>query len=292
LERHRERTRRRPEDHMPDLAPTLKLEHGAEIPQLGIGTWPMNDRETERALEAAFELGYRLVDTAENYRNEVGVGRAIAASGLPRDEVFVTTKFNKRWHSVDGARQAFEASAERLGLDAIDLLLIHWPNPAQDRYVDAWRGLATLLDEGRVRAIGTSNFKPSHLQRLLDETGVIPDVNQIQLSPRVARTSVRDFDAEHGIVTESWSPLGKGGDLLRTDAVVQIAQAHERTPGQIVLRWHVQHGLVAIPKSSRPDRMAENFAVFDFELTADEMSALDELDRGERSATDSDSFGH
>ena len=171
------------------LAPTVKLLHGAEIPQLGIGTWPMDDDETERALLAAFEIGYRLVDTAENYRNEVGVGRAIASSSLPRDEIFVTTKFNKRWHSVDGARQAFEASAQRLAVDTIDLLLIHWPNPGRDGYVDAWRGLAALLDEGRVRAIGTSNFKAAHLQRLFDETGVVPDVNQIQLSPETARTA-------------------------------------------------------------------------------------------------------
>jgi 2,5-diketo-D-gluconate reductase A len=277
---------------MPDLAPTVKLQHGAEMPQLGVGTWPMDDGEAERVLLQAFELGYRLVDTAENYRNEVGVGRAIAASGLPREQIFVTTKFNKRWHSVDGARQAFEASAERLGIDEIDLLLIHWPNPAQDRFVDAWRGLSKLLDEGRLRAIGTSNFKPTHLQRLLDETGVVPDVNQIQLSPQVARTAIREFDADHGIVTESWSPLGKGTDLLRADAVLAIADRHGRTPAQVVLRWHLQHDLVAIPKSARPKRLAENLAVFDFDLSTDEIAALDALDRGESAATDSDSFGH
>jgi 2,5-diketo-D-gluconate reductase A len=277
---------------MTQPAPQLRLEHGAQIPQLGIGTWPMDDDQTERALLSAFEIGYRLVDTAENYRNEVGVGRAIAASGLSRDEIFVTTKFNKRWHSVEGARQAFEASAERLGLETVDLLLIHWPNPAYDRYVDAWRGLAQLLDEGRVAAIGTSNFKAAHLHRLLDETGVIPDVNQIQLSPEVARAELRRFHADHGIVTESYSPLGRATTLLEQAAVRQAAQAHDRTPAQVVLRWHLQHGLVAVPKSSRPERMADNFAVFDFELTADEMSALDALDRGEAAATDSDSAGH
>jgi 2,5-diketo-D-gluconate reductase A len=277
---------------MPDLAPTLKLQHGAEIPQLGIGTWPLDDDEAERALSAAFEIGYRLVDTAEKYGNEVGVGRAIAASGIPRDEIFVTTKFNKRWHGVDGARQAFEASSKRLGIETIDLLLIHWPNPAQDRYVDAWRGLSQLLEEERVRAIGTSNFKPAHLQRLFDETGVVPDVNQIQLSPEIARTELRDFDDEHGVVTESWSPLGRGRMLFEHPAVEQAARAHGRSPAQVVLRWHLQHGLVAIPKSSRAERIAENFAVFDFALTADEMAALDALDRGEAAATDSDSFGH
>lgn len=274
------------------LAPTVKLLHGAEIPQLGIGTWPMDDDETERALLAAFEIGYRLVDTAENYRNEVGVGRAIASSGLPRDEILVTTKFNKRWHSVDGVRQAFEASAQRLGIDTIDLLLIHWPNPGQDRYVDAWRGLAVLLDEGCVRAIGTSNFKPVHLQRLLDETGVVPDVNQIQLSPEIARTALRDFNTDHGIVTESWSPLGKGGRLFDLGPIAQAAKAHGRSPAQVVLRWHLQHGLVTIPKSSRAERMANNFDVFDFELTSDQMASFDALDRGEAAATDSDSFGH
>jgi len=277
---------------MAQLAPTVKLQHGAEIPQLGIGTWPLDDDETEQALLAAFEVGYRLVDTAENYGNEVGVGRAVAASGLPRDEIFVTTKFNKRWHSVDGAQQAFEAAAKRLGVDTIDLLLIHWPNPDQDKYVDAWRGLAKLLDDGRVRAIGTSNFKPAHLQRLLDETGVVPDVNQIQLSPETARNDLRSFDAEHGIVTESWSPLGKGRGLLSLESIAYVARAHDRTPAQVVLRWHLQHDLVAIPKSSRPERMAENFAVFDFELTSEEMATLDALDQGESTATDSDNFGH
>jgi 2,5-diketo-D-gluconate reductase A len=277
---------------MPELAPTLKLQHGAEIPQLGIGTWPMDDDETHRALLAAFEIGYRLVDTAENYRNEIGVGRAIASSGLPRDDIFVTTKFNKRWHGVDGARQACEASLERLGLDTIDLLLIHWPNPSQGRYVDAWRGLSQLLDEGRVRAIGTSNFKAAHLQRLLDETGVVPDVNQIQLSPEIARAELREFNAEHEIVTESWSPLGRGRTLFDQLAVDDAARAHGRSPAQVVLRWHVQHGLIAIPKSSRAERMAENLSVFDFELTSAEIAALDALDRGETAATDSDAFGH
>jgi len=277
---------------MPELAPTLKLQHGAEIPQLGIGTWPLDDDETERALLAAFEIGYRLIDTAENYGNEVGVGRAVRASGLARDDIFVTTKFNRRWHSVDGARQACEASLQRLGLETVDLLLIHWPNPGQGRYVEAWRGLAQLLDEGRVRAIGTSNFKPAHLQRLLDETGVVPDVNQIQLSPEIARSGLREFNAEHGIVTESWSPLGRRRTLFDRAPVEQAARAHGRSPAQVVLRWHLQHGLVAIPKSSRAERMAENFSVFDFDLTSTEMSALDALDRGESAATDSDSFGH
>ena len=272
--------------------PTVSLVHGAQMPVLGLGTSPMNDDDTARAVEHALRLGYRLVDTAENYGNEVGVGRGIRAAGVSRDDVFLTTKFNRKWHSLAGPRQALEASLERLGLDYVDLLLIHWPNPDQGTYVDAWRGVADLLDAGVVRAIGTSNFKASHLQRLLEETGVVPDVNQIQLSPHITRTDRRDFHAAHGIVTESWSPLGNGGDLLAEPTVQSLAQAHDRTPAQVVLRWHLQHGLVPIPKSGSPDRLAQNLAVFDFELAADEMALLDALDRGEDGAQDSDVFGH
>jgi 2,5-diketo-D-gluconate reductase A len=252
----------------------------------------MDDAEVEPVVARAIELGYRLVDTAENYGNETGVGRGIRASGVDRSEVFVTTKFNKRWHGVEGAQRAFEASAQRLGVDVIDLLMIHWPNPAQDRYVEAFQGLLTLLGDGRVRAVGTSNFTPVHLQRLLDETGQVPDVNQVQLSPDLARSGVRAFDADHGIVTESWSPIGQGGDLLSAPAVTAAAQAHARTPAQVVLRWHVQQGLVAIPKTADPQRLAENLAVFDFALSAEEVAALSALDRGEDAAADSDAFGH
>lgn len=272
--------------------PTVRLARGAKLPVLGLGTSPMDDTETARAVEHALGLGYRLVDTAENYHNEVGVGRGIAASGVPREEVFITSKFNKRWHRVDGPRRAFDASAERLGTDYVDLLLIHWPNPGQDRYVEAWRGLLTLLEEERVRAIGTSNFKPSHLQRLVNETGMAPDLNQVQLSPRLTRDETRAYDAEHGIVTESYSPLGQGSDLLDDPVLRQVADRHGRTVAQVVLRWHLQLGLVAIPKSSRPERLADNIAVFDFELSGQDMQAVSALDRGESEAVDSDSFGH
>lgn len=273
-------------------APTLTLRHGAAIPQLGLGTWPLDDEQAEAVVFDALEAGYRLIDTAENYRNEVGVGRGIAQAGLDRSKVFVTTKFNKRWHSEDGPREACHASLERLGLDYLDLLLIHWPNPAQDRYVEAWTGMLTLFEEGLVRAVGVSNFKPAHLQRLLDETGQSPDVNQIQLSPCTARVEARAFHAEHKIVTQSWSPLGKAGALFREPAVVAAAEAHGKTPAQAVLRWHLQHGLVAIPKSADPARLRQNLEVFDFELSADQMSALDALDQGEDAAEDSDAFGH
>ncbi len=278
---------------MPDApVPTVRLAHGADMPLLGLGTSPMDDDETADAVEHALGLGYRLIDTAENYGNEVGVGRGLRAAGVPREDVFLTSKFNREWHSVDGARRAFEASAERLGTDYVDLLLIHWPNPAQDRYVDAWRGLVALFEDDRVRAIGTSNFKPAHLQRLLDETGVTPDVNQVQLSPRVSRSATREYDAEHGIVTESYSPIGQGSDLLDDPVLSDVAARHDRTVAQVVLRWHLQLGLVPIPKSADPGRLAENLAVLDFELSGDEMDVIGALDRGESEAVDSDSFGH
>jgi 2,5-diketo-D-gluconate reductase A len=274
------------------LAPTLTLARGAEMPVLGLGTWPLDDAEVARTLVTAVELGYRSVDTAENYGNERGVGQGLRDCGLPRDEMFVTSKFNKKWHSVTGARTACEASLERLDLDYLDLLLIHWPNPGQDRYVDAFAGLLACHEAGLVRAIGTSNFTVPHLERVLAETGAAPDVNQIQLSPYTTRDAIRAFDADHGIVTESWSPLGAGNDLLHEPIVTEIAMSHGRTAGQIVLRWHLQLGLVAVPKSSNPDRLAANIDVFDVELTDDEIAALSALDRGESEAADSEAFGH
>lgn len=271
--------------------PDIELRHGARIPVLGLGTWPMDDDESAAAVHAAAEQGYRLFDTAENYRNEVGVGRGIRETGLPREDVFVTTKFNKSWHSVDGARQALEASLERLGLDYVDLLLIHWPIPSQDRYVDAFAGLVELLNAGAVRAIGTSNFKPAHLTRVIEETGELPDLNQIQLSPYTTRAQARAFHREHRIETQSWSPI-KAEGLLTDPVVTGIAEQVGRTPGQVVLRWHLQLGLLAVVKSSRPERMAENAALFDFELSDDQVAALTALDRGEDAAADSDTTGH
>jgi 2,5-diketo-D-gluconate reductase A len=272
------------------LAPTVTLSNGTAMPRLGLGTSPMNDADAERAVVQALEAGYRLIDTAENYRNEVGVGRGLV--GVPRDEVFVTSKFNKRWHSVDGARTAFEASAEKLGVEYLDLLLIHWPNPDQDQYVDAWRGLIALREAGLVRAIGTSNFKPAHLQRLIDETGVTPEVNQIQLSPLWTKQENRDFHAEHNIVTEAWSPLAPRTSLLDNPTVTKIAEAHDKTPGQVVLRWEIQLNAVPIPKSSNPTRLAQNLAVFDFELTDAEVATLSALNGTGSTPADSDRFGH
>jgi 2,5-diketo-D-gluconate reductase A len=278
---------------MSELAPTLLLRNGAEIPVLGLGTSPLQGTESAKQVRTALEAGYRLIDTAENYRNEDAVGQALRDSGIDRSEVFITTKFNRRWHSVDGVRQAYEASLERLGVDYADLLLVHWPNPDQDRYVDALRGLDALLSDTGLRAIGTSNFKPAHLQRVLDETGITPDVNQIQLSPYSTRNQSRAYHAAHGIVTESWSPLGASGDELRNDPVITgIAEDHGKSPTQVVLRWHVQLGLVVIPRSSNPGRMAENLDIFDFELTEQEMITIGSLDRGDAVVRDSDEFGH
>jgi 2,5-diketo-D-gluconate reductase A len=260
---------------------------------IGIGTWPLRGAESAAQIRTAIESGYRLIDTAENYRNEDGVGQGIRDSGIDRAEVFVTTKFNRQWHSVDGVRQACQASLKRLGLDYLDLLLVHWPNPDQDRYVEAVQGLNALLESGELRAFGVSNYKPAHLQRVLDETGLVPDVNQIQLSPYGTRAESRAFHRAHGIVTESYSPIGASSDELRNDPVItEIAAAHGKSATQVVLRWHVQLGLVAIPKSADPGRIAENIDIFDFELSPDEIDRISALDRGDADITDSDVFGH
>ena len=272
-------------------ADTVALAGGVQLPQMGLGTWPMNDDEAAVAVKSALQIGYRHLDTAENYRNEVGVGQGIRDSGVARDEIFVTTKFNKEWHSVEGARTACEASLKRLGLDYVDLLLIHWPNPAQDRYVQAFEGLLKLRDAGLVRAVGVSNFKVAHLQKLFD-AGLTPQVNQIELSPTRPRKELVALHRAHGIVTESWSPLDRGGDLLKADAIQKAAAAHGVTPAQVVLRWHVQQGLVAIPKSADPERQRLNLDVFGFALSAAEMAAIDALEQPDPKLLDADRFGH
>jgi 2,5-diketo-D-gluconate reductase A len=276
------------------LAPTVTLKNGAQMPRLGLGTWPLDDAEAEQAVATAIGAGYRLIDTAFNYGNETGVGRGMRASGVPREELFVTTKLNKEDHGIDEAQRAFERSATKLGVDTIDLLLIHWPNPQQDRFVDAYRGLVKLLEDGRLKAIGLSNFKPAHVDRVIAETGVVPDVNQIELDPTKTRAEVRTYLAEHGIVCESWSPLGGRSDDLRHDpTITRIAEARGKTPAQIVLRWHMELGLVTVPKSADPQRQRENLALFDWSLTADEVAAITALDRGgDEGVTDSDEFGH
>jgi 2,5-diketo-D-gluconate reductase A len=276
---------------MPDV-PTVRLANGVEMPILGFGTWPLDDREAERMVAAALDTGYRLIDTAEEYGNEPGVGRAIRTSRVDPEELFVTTKFNRRWHGVEEVQQAWANSAERLGLERIDLLLIHWPNPQHDRYVDAWRGMLRLLEDGKVRAIGVSNFTPTHLQRVIDETGVAPHVDQIQLNPHLPRTEDRRFHQTHAIATESWAPIGSGRDLLREPTIADIARAHGKTPAQVVLRWHVQLGLVAIPRTSNPSRLPENLDVFDFELSPEDLDRFSTLDQHRAPGLDPESFGH
>jgi 2,5-diketo-D-gluconate reductase A len=279
--------------HMADgVLDGLSLAHGAQMPRIGLGTWPMDDAEAERVIADAITAGYRLVDTAENYGNERGVGAGVRASGIARGDLFLTSKFNREWHSVAGVAEAFERSAERLGVDYIDLFLIHWPNADQDRYVEAWEGLVALLEAGSVRSIGTSNFKPAHLKRIIHATSVPPDVNQVQLNPRVAQRATVEFDSFHGIVTQSWSPIGQGNDLLESSEVVAGAAREGCTPAQVVIAWHLAKGLSAVPKSSNPDRLRANLAASSITLQAETVAALDSMDGQEGSPLDSDVFGH
>jgi 2,5-diketo-D-gluconate reductase A len=272
-------------------APVVALSNGVEMPRVALGTWPMDDAEAAFRVAQALCIGYRHVDTAENYGNETGVGEAIRKSGVPREKIFVTTKFNKKWHSRAGVRTACEAALKRLDTDYIDLFLVHWPNPGQNRYVEAFQGLVEVRKAGLVRAIGVSNFKPAHLQRLFDE-GLVPQVNQIHLDPYHRRDDLVALHQAKGIVTESWSPVGRAGTILSDPSILAIASEHGRTVGQIILRWHVEHGLVPAPKSSDPLRQAQNLDIFSFKLSPEQMKVLDSLDRPDPEMLDSDVFGH
>ena len=254
--------------------PTHTLNDGTKLPAIGLGTWPMNDAEAERAVSEALGLGYRLVDTATNYRNESGVGLGVARSGVPREEVVVTTKLPGRHHGYEETLASFEESRRRLALDYVDLYLIHWPLPRVDKYVDSWRAMVRLREDGLVRSIGVSNFTAEHIERLEKETGVLPSVNQIELHPFFPQDELRAFHAAKGILTESWSPLGRGTDLLDDPAVTGVADALGVTPGQVVLRWHTQLGAVPIPKSSDPERQRANLDVFGFELDPDQLRTV------------------
>lgn len=271
-------------------APTIRLNDGANIPQLGLGTWPLNDAEAARTVVAAIEAGYRHIDTAYRYGNERGVGRGIRDSGLPREQLFVTTKLDGEFQGDGRAIDGLDQSLHRLGLDYVDLLLIHWPLPKRDQYISTWQTFEQLVAAGRTRSIGVSNFKPAHLDRLLDATTIRPAVNQIQLNPRVTRAEQRAYDSEHGIVTVSWGPLAPGSDLLDHPMLGALAARYGKTPAQIVLRWHMQLGLVAIPKSANPDRIAQNIDIFDFELTDAELESITALDA--EPGVDSDTKGH
>ena len=269
--------------------PQLKLRDEGQIPQLGFGVFQVPPDETAEAVTRAFEVGYRHIDTAAAYRNEAQVGEAFRASGLGRDEVFITTKCFNDDHGYDNARDAFKKSLDRLELDYIDLYLIHWPVPSRDKYVETWQAFIDLQKEGLVRSIGVSNFQPDHLRRIVDETAVTPSINQVELHPRLQQAALRRVHDELGILTEAWSPLAQGA-VLDEDAITSIASAHDKTPGQVVIRWHVQIGNVVIPKSVTPERIQQNFEVFDFDLSEHEMSAIGELERGERIGPDPDTF--
>lgn len=263
--------------------PRITLSDGRTIPQLGFGVFKIDPAETERIVTDALEVGYRHIDTAAIYGNEEGVGRAIAASGIPRDELFITTKLYNEDQGAASARAALDKSLGRLGIENVDLYLIHWPSPARDLYVESWRALEAMRDAGRATSIGVSNFLVPHLERLLAETDTVPVVNQIELHPYHQQPAVTAFGSAHGIATEAWGPLGQGKyPLLELPLILSIATAHEKSAAQVVLRWHIQQGHIVFPKSTSRARIAENFDLFDFELTTDEQSSITALERGGR----------
>jgi diketogulonate reductase-like aldo/keto reductase len=271
--------------------PRLELNDGHSIPQLGFGVFQVPAEETRQAVERALRTGYRLIDTAAAYGNEAEVGEAIAQSGLDRGEVFLTTKL---WNDDQGhgeATAAFEHSLERLGMEYVDLYLIHWPAPSRGRYVETWKALCELRADGRARSIGVSNFTVENLERVIEATDVVPAVNQIELHPWLIQNELRQFHSEHGILTEAWSPLARGGDLLQEPTIDRIAAAQGRTAAQVVLRWHIQLGNVVIPKSVTPSRIEENFQLFDFALSEEEVLEISELDSGRRTGPDPATFG-
>jgi len=271
--------------------PTVALNDGHAIPQLGYGVFQVPPEDAERVTTLALEAGYRHIDTAAAYDNEEGVGRAIRASGLPRDAVYVTTKLWSHNHGRDKAPRALDASLRRLGLDYVDLYLIHWPNPRQDRYVETWLAFEELRDAGHTRSIGVSNFAIEHLERLARETTTTPAANQVELHPRFQQTELRAYHREHGIVTEAWSPLGQGGEILEDPTIGAIANNHGKTPAQVILGWQLEMGNVTFPKSVTPERIRENIDVFGFDLTDEEIKQIDELDRGQRLGPDPETFG-
>lgn len=268
--------------------PTVTLNNGVTMPQLGLGVWQTKDgQEVEAAVAAAIESGYRLIDTAAVYGNEAGVGRAITTSGVPREELFITTKLWNADQGYDKTLAAFDKSLGRLGLDYVDLYLIHWPMESSERFIDTWRAFEKLYADKKVRAIGVSNFHPHHLEDLMRDTAVVPAVNQIELHPRLPQTELREYGKQHDIQIESWSPIGgSGGNLLQEPALVAIGEKYGKSAAQVVIRWHIQNGLVVIPKSVHADRIAQNIDVFDFELNSDDMTVIDSMETGERTGPD------
>ncbi|PFG31861.1 aldo/keto reductase [Paramicrobacterium agarici] len=271
--------------------PSIELNDGHHIPQLGFGVFLVDPEQTERIVTDALEAGYRHIDTAAIYGNEEGVGRAIAASGIPRDELFITTKL---WNDAQGTQSAFDAidaSLEKLGLDSVDLYLIHWPTPQRDLYAETWRAMERIKADGKARSIGVSNFLRPHLERILAESNTVPAIDQIELHPALQSRELTEFARSQGIHIEAWGPLGQGKyPLFDEPAVVAAAEAHGKTPAQAVIRWHLQHGNIVFPKSNNAGRMAENFDVLDFTLTSDEMAGIDALERGQRVGSHPDEF--
>lgn len=260
----------------------VTLNNGVKMPQLGFGVWQVKNEKVTSAMAKALEVGYTSIDTAMIYRNEEGVGKAIKDSGIPRENLFITTKVWNSDQGYDNTLKAYEESLKRLGTDYVDLYLIHWPMPQQDKYVDTYKALEQLYKDGRVRAIGVCNFEIEHLQRLLDECEVKPVLNQVECHPYFAQNEIKDFCVKHDIFVEAWSPLDQGGEVLQDEDVKAIADAHGKTNAQVVLRWHLQNNTIVIPKSVTPSRIEENFNVFDFELSAEEVKVIDSLDRGAR----------
>lgn len=269
--------------------PTVKLNTGKEMPRVGFGVWRMSEEEAEASVAAALEAGYRSIDTAALYNNEPAVGRALAASGIPREELFVTTKLDNVDHGADRVQDAFERSRENLGLDYVDLYLIHWPIPKKDLYVETWQAMEALVGRGIAKSIGVSNFKPHHLQRLSEASEIVPAVNQVELNPYITQDETRRFDSEHGIATEAWAPLAVG-EVLADPVITAIAERVERTPAQVILRWHLQLGNVVIPKSVRAERMRENIELFDFSITDHEVKAITALNCNGGSGLDPDTY--
>jgi 2,5-diketo-D-gluconate reductase A len=270
-------------------APLLTLRDGVEMPQLGLGVFQIPPAETQEMVEEALGFGYRHVDTAAAYGNEAEVGAAIAATGVRREDVFITTKLWNSEQGYDPTLRAFEASLERLGTGHVDLYLIHWPLPGRDLYLDTWRAFERIKEEGGARSIGVSNFRAEDLGRIEAEAEQLPTVNQVELHPRFQQAELRAWHADHGIATEAWAPLAQG-DLLEDGTIETVAAHHDRTPAQVILRWHLQVGNVVIPKSSNPERIRQNFEVFDFELSEDDMAAIARLDTGERIGPEPGSF--